>query len=198
MPSTLWQRALLAILRPQRLMSLAAWQRRCEAFKGCTFKSVLTEAFNDLSAKWDGQRAKLGNTMQAIDDLEAGLMARNGSPTHTSNDLRQRLVSLLENEMADNNYGLLTLRGGPECRNRLSKMMKAPGAYNTASMDEGQIQYLRNALKADYRAAISDPADLAKLDAHNQWYSGQKAMRRNLDGIPRRRCETPRRIPLAA
>lgn len=146
------------------------------------FRKRADEVFSDLSAKWNGQRAKLGNTLQAIDDLEAGLMY-NGKPTHTSSDLRQRLVKLLENEMADNNYGLLTLRGVQNARNRLSKMMKTPGAYDTASMDERQIQYLRNALKADYRAAISDPADLARLDAHNQWYSGQKAMRRNLDGI---------------
>ena len=51
------------------------------------------------------------------------------------------------------------------------------------SMDAGQLKYLRGALKADYRAAITDPEDLAKLDAHNQWYAAQKGMRDRLDSL---------------
>ena len=36
--------------------------------------------------------------------------------------MRQRLVGLLQNEMTDNNYGLLTLRGIQNARNKLNNM----------------------------------------------------------------------------
>lgn len=146
------------------------------------FKKRADEVFSDLSSKWGGQKARLTNTMQALDDLESQLMY-NGQPTNTSNAMRQRLVGLLQNEMTDNNYGLLTLRGIQNARNKLNNMIGNPGTFNTADMDAGQLKYLRGALKADYRAAITDPEDLAKLDAHNQWYAAQKGMRDRLDSL---------------
>ena len=59
------------------------------------FKKRADEVFSDLSSKWGGQKARLTNTMQALDDLESQLMY-NGQPTNTSNAMRQRLVGLLD------------------------------------------------------------------------------------------------------
>lgn len=123
------------------------------------------------------KKAALSSTMQAIDEITRSL-----SP-NAAYKVRNDLMKIIEQEIADNTIRQLNAATVRQARTRIGERLDTLATSNTSNTDQGMLKRLYGALSQDYEAAFTSPADKKNLHAANEWFKEQKGFRDILDTV---------------
>lgn len=142
------------------------------------FKREAAKRFGEFEERYGQAPATMGATRDVIDQMTSGLGG--GAQAQA---LRSRLQSIVGDALADEEAGVLNVKGLSALRTRLFDKLAGEGLINNSTVTNGQLKALRKAVTNDLKTALGSTGDdaLSQWEKLQGWYKKDESLRKFLD-----------------